>query len=300
MGLAQFSSLGVSFNSDNIEIVTHNRNHNIGMDSTMFLGLAITAAISNVDLAHNKQFALAISPPIFSNIRDEENGCTRNGLYCVRLTRENETKSYQILVFEKTQDGARVIFQAEIDSEVPNPRMSLWPYLVILDWREEGQTTPNFIVGVTEVESQMYAGRGLNLLALRLFEIRTTEIEAKAAELLNIEFEGQRNVRSCYNEENVIGRDDFCPTEYHFNSSLAIDSTYGSRYPRFIYNRQSAILPWSEREDFSASSRALNSPGLLRFRDNACTFSRTLTYSQQTSQYEYNEEAPNCSDYLEQ
>lgn len=272
----------------------------------MILGLAMLASAAtitditpNVDLAHNKQFPLFMAPQIFGDIRDEENGCTRNGRYCVRLTRENEAKSYQIIVFEVVQNRARIIFEEKIESEIPNPRMAIWPNLILLDWREEGQTTPNFIVGVKETEAQMYAGRGQNLFNLRLFAIQTTQIKVPMVELLNMAFESQRNVRGCYPEDATSSKDEFCPDEYHFNSSLSIDPTFGAKFPRFIYERQSAILPWSSRAEFETKARILNSPSLAKFRDNGCSFSRTLNYSAQTSQYEFSIEPPDCSDYFE-
>ena len=270
----------------------------------MILGLAImtaatTAPVSNFDLAHNKQFSLQMVPPISGSIRDEENGCTRNGRYCVRLTRENEIKSYQLMVFEKNQNGARIIFEEKIESESPNPRMALWPNLIVLDWREEGQTTPNFIVGVKETEAQIYAGRGQNLFNLRLFAIQTTEIKVPMVELLNMAFESQRNVRSCYPDANTNGQDEFCPDEYHFNSSLIIDPTFGAKFPRFIYERQSSILPWSRRAEFETKARTINSPSLAKYRDSGCSFSRALSYSAQTLQYEFSIEPPDCSDYFE-
>lgn len=151
------------------------------------------------------------------------------------------------------------------------------------------------IVGVIETETQMYSGGGGSASHLTLYRLSAGGV----TEVARLPYAASRDIRACFDQDDMEQRADACSDQYTFVSRLRLDETVTSGDPRIVLETAAGTFPGRvSRGADSLEAPALTEADLVWWHDDVCSFRRTFSRSAQ-GPYAPDAELPACTDYLE-
>lgn len=246
--------------------------------------------IKNMDQAGNSLLPLLLENPG----ETVERGCTADQYFCVTLTYQNGDVPPALSVqYQHDKKRDHQLELTELKSEM-NLDLALWPYELRLGDKSQGT-----LVGIRESAQSMYSGGGASASFLHLFQLYPMDGRIAMREVLTLPLEGHALIRACFSERDFRQRRGACSDEYNFATTLRLDRSTRSGFPKLHYQAKATSFPGHvSRYKDSLSAPPLRKRDIVTVVDRSCTFRRELVFSPAKSVFVPDKPIPACEQYL--
>ena len=208
--------------------------------------------------------------------------CTGDGVWCV-VAEDDSTA----VVTHGSETAATI----PVANSAEGNSWEVWPHVIRV-----GRNDESTIVGVVNVDRQMYSGGGASARRVSLFEVASGQ-EAQQV-LAGIPISAEAMIRACFTQEHTAARQDACHDEYDFTGTIALDPDVAQGPPRLILTTEATSFPGQRTRNSDSTTEApLQQGDLVRWRDDACSYRRVA--SRDGDGYVWDAPLPACADYLE-
>lgn|GEM_PF-110106 len=257
------------------------------------------AALVNVqfpvgtDQAGNRMEALI---PKEESTDADARGCTVDKRFCVRLYKPDNASPLMQIDYRGANQSTR---RFTLPDTEPDPDTGsdvdviLWPRLLQL-----ANNNNTIIVGAMYNTFVGYSGGGGSASELRLFMVTLNGNASDANEVLSVPINCGLAIRACFSDQDWQRRLGVCHDEYNFNTTLGLDRTVKSGFPRFVYQTRATSFPGKvSRYKDSLEMPPLRKQDLVVAVDPRCTYKRIFQFKSSSGNYTPDQSLPDCNDY---
>jgi hypothetical protein len=178
--------------------------------------------------------------------------------------------------------------------------LALWGRVIRLPMPPDSAgRAPAFLIGILSNRTVGYSGGGGGGTRLALHELIVGNGAAQLGrEVLSLPWDGSLLIRACFSEADSALRLGACHDDYNFGASLTLAPAQSDGgMPLLRYETQASAYPRTARRMADSSGTQLRQADLVRWRDPACSYTRTLRFNPASERYEMDRPAPDCSNY---
>ncbi len=242
---------------------------------------------------------------------DGDTLCTADSDWCFALSRQEETDSLQLTLFNGRDSGTRDARRAAetwifdtgvVVDDGEEFHRKLWPYAIrqMMVGGDGAEPSETLSIGIISSISTMYSGGGgqAEVVAIYRVPIRT-EGTPPLVELLSLPLNTSLLIRACFSDKDYENRRGACHDQYDYNATITLSPKQDRLgLARLVYRAKTVTVPGSSRRlTDNSRNRKLSAADILPRTNAKCTYQRIVAFNPTTKQYEFDRPGPDCSEY---